>query len=210
MVAATPTGVGPLTHLWDTDGPCGVYRHQPRGMPAPAGRGVDEVVAELVAWSTAAGLRADGTTLHALLRREPPVVADDLLFALVRALGVARIGRTRPWAVPLEQWPLRWVTELLGPRARAEAAYRDAEVRDGVEPEPAAPWEAPAVRLDDELWASLYRPGVDVAGLARRAADLRAQYDAARGRPPRRYEQPLHAEDPDSSGRRRADERATG
>ncbi|MFG2052450.1 hypothetical protein ACGFI9_00340 [Micromonospora sp. NPDC048930] len=210
MATAVPGAVGPLTHLWDTDGPCGVYRHQPRGLPEPTGRAVDEVVAELVAWSTAASLRADAARLRAALGHEPPVVADDLLFTLVKALGVARIGRTRPWSVPLEQWPLRWITDLLGPRARSEAAYRQAAVEDGDEPEPAAPWEAPAIQLDEELWASLYRPEVDMAGLARRAERLRTQYEAARGRQPRPSDGPLRPEDPHNSGRVWADERATG
>ncbi|MFJ8579741.1 hypothetical protein [Micromonospora sp. NPDC093277] len=211
MCAATPGAVGALTHLWDTDGPCGVYRHQPRGMPGPVGRGVEDVVAELAAWSTTAGLRADATRLRAVLEHDHPVAADHLLFALVTALGVARIGRTRPWALPLEQWPFRWITDLLAMQARSEAAYRRAVLEDGEEPdEPEASWEAAAIRLDEELWASLYRSEVDVAGLARRAERLRAEYDVARGRRPRPSTGPLRPEDPRSSGRVWADERATG
>ncbi|MET7806273.1 hypothetical protein [Micromonospora chersina] len=210
MATATPDRVGPLTHLWDTDGPCGAYRHQPRGMPEPVGRTTDEVVAELEGWSAAAGLRADATRLHAVLGHEHPVEADDLLFALVRALGVTRIGRTRPWAVALEQRPFRWITDVLALRARSEAAYRQAAVEDGEEPdEPEAPWEAAAIRLDEELWASLYRPEVDVAGLARRAERLRAEYDVARGRQPQPPDGPLRPENPWNSGRVWADERAT-
>ncbi|KKK07711.1 hypothetical protein [Micromonospora sp. HK10] len=210
MATATPDEVGPLTHLWDTDRPCGVYRHQPRGLPEPVGRTADEVIAELMAWSAAAGLRADATRLRAVLGHEHPVEADDLLFALVKALGVARIGRTRPWTVPLEQHPFASVTDILASRARAEAAYRQAAVEDGAEPdEPEAPWEAAAIRLEEELWASLYRPEVDVAGLARRAQRLRAEYDVARGRRPRPPHGPLSREHPWNSGRVWADRRAT-
>lgn len=210
LATATPDRAGPLTHLWDTDGPCGVYRHQPRGLPDPVGRTADAVVAELVAWSTAAGLQADATRLRTVLGHEHPVEADDLLFALVKGLGVATIGRTRPWAVPLEQWPFRTITDVLALRARSEAAYRQAAVEDGAEPdEPEAPWEAAAIRLEEELWASLYRPEVDVAGLARRAERLRAEYDVARGRQSRPSDDPLRPENPWNSGRVWADGRAT-
>ncbi|MEU9743335.1 hypothetical protein AB0E12_29550 [Micromonospora chersina] len=210
MATATPDRVGPLTHLWDTDGPCGVYRHQPRGMPEPVGRTADEVVAELVGWSAAAGLRADATRLHAVLGHEHPVAADDLLFALVKALGVARIGRTRPWALPLEQEPFASVTGILATRARSEAAYRQAALEDGAEPdEPEAPWEPAAIRLEEQLWASLYRPEVNVTELARRARRLREAYDLARGRQPRPPDDPLYPENPWNSGRVWADRRAT-
>jgi hypothetical protein len=56
MCAGVPGRVGPLTHAWDLSAPCGAFRHQPGGMVQPIGRGLDEVVAELTAWSQGAGL----------------------------------------------------------------------------------------------------------------------------------------------------------
>ncbi|MEU2614626.1 hypothetical protein ABZ570_24050 [Micromonospora sp. NPDC007271] len=231
MCAATPGAVGPLTHLWDLGGPCGVYRHQPEGMPAPVGRGVDEVVADLTEWSASAGLRADGSALRAVLTDDRSAAwkpADDLVFDLVKALGVARIGRTLPWAFPIDRRPFTLITDFMGlaTRARSRAVYRQAEEEDGEMPEPAQPWEGAAIALEEELWASLYRTGVDVAALARRAVEVRVAYEAASERragraavdPDRLFESlfaglvdgTLQPDAPEDSGRRWADERATG
>lgn len=230
MCAAVPGAVGPLTHLWDVSGPCGVYRHQPRGMPQPVGRGIDEVVAELSDWSARAGLRADASALRAVISHDRSVdwsSADDLLFDLVKGLGVARIGRTLPWAFPIWSRPFALITDGMGlaTRARSRAVYRRAEEEDGGAPEPAQPWETAAIALEEELWASLYRPGVDLPALVRRVAGVRAAYDAAgedRAKraavdPDRLFESlfaglvngTIQPEDPEDSGRRWADERAT-
>ncbi|MEU5724984.1 hypothetical protein ABZ783_24590 [Micromonospora sp. NPDC047738] len=231
MCAATPGAVGPLTHLWDVGGPCGVYRHQPKGMPEPVGRGAEEVVAELTGWSAGAGLRADISALRAVLAHDQSTAwkpADDLLFDLVKALGVARIGRTLPWAFPITCRPFTLITDFMGlaARARSRAVYRQAEEEDGEVPEPAQPWETAAIALEEELWASLYRTGLDVATLACRVVEVRLAYDAANedraGRaaadPDRMFESlfaglvggTLQPDDPDDSGRRWADERAPG
>jgi hypothetical protein len=180
VCAAVPGRVGPLTHAWDLSGPCGVFRHQPDGMAEPIGRGLDEVVAELTAWSQAAGLRADVDLVRLLLARDDDDVytrVDDSVFALVLALGVPRIGRTLPWSLPAYDWPFSAFTSGSGPAfwARVRAMHR----ADGEEI-PEQPWEAPARSLEAELWASLYRPGIDVVALARRAAHLAAAYRAAR------------------------------
>jgi hypothetical protein len=113
----------------------------------------------------------------------------------------------------------------LATRARSRAVYRRAEEEDGEAPEPAQPWETAAIALEEELWASLYRPGVDVAVLVRRVAEVQAAYDAAgEDRAGRAAVDPDHLfeslflglvagtvqpEDPEDSGRRWADERAT-
>jgi len=231
MCAATRGAVGPLTHLWDVTGPCGVYRHQPVDMPEPVGRRVDEVVAELTQWSASAGLRADISALRAVIthdRRAAWKPADDLLFQLVKALGVARIGRTLPWAFPIDRRPFTLITDFMGlaSRARSRAVYRQVEEEDGEAPEPAQPWEPAAIALEEDLWASLYRTEVDVAALVRRAVEVQILYDAAsknRARrptadPDRMFESlysglmdgTLQPDDPDDSGRRWADGRATG
>ncbi len=182
--AATPGRVGPLTHLWPVGRSCGAYRHQPRTMAGPVGRGAGEVVAELVAWSAAAGLHADAAGLRGIIgRADAGSEADDLVFALVRALGLTRIGRTLPWSLPAYDWPFDGVMFGIGPahQARISAAHRAAGVKAARQEEP---WEAEAPALDAELWASLYRPGIDVAALARRAASVSAAYLAEPGESP--------------------------
>ncbi|WP_139338114.1 hypothetical protein [Micromonospora avicenniae] len=219
-----------MTHLWDTSGPCGVYRHQPDGMPEPVGRSVDDVVAELAGWSASAGLRADASALRAVLDHDRSAAwkpADDLLFDLVRGLGVARIGRTLPWAFPINRRPFTLITDFMGlaGRARSRAVYRQAEQEDGESPEPAQQWERAAIELEEKLWASLYRTDVDVVALARQVVEVQAAHDAASedeaGRsavdPDRLFESlyaglvdgSLQPDDPEDSGRRWADERAT-
>lgn len=230
MRAAVPGAVGPLTHLWDVSGPCGVYRHQPRGMPEPVGRSVDEVVSQLSDWSASAALRADASALRAVISYDRSAhwqPADDLLFDLVKALGVAQIGRTLPWAFPIERRPFALITDLMGlaTRARSRAVYRRAEEEDGEALEPAQLWETAAIALEKELWASLYRPGVNMSALVRGVAEVQAAYNAAsedRAKrvavdPDRLFESlyaglvdgTLQPEDPEDSARRWADERAT-
>jgi hypothetical protein len=180
MCAATPDRPGRLTHLWDVSGPCGVFRHQPRDTPAPIGRSLDEIVVELGLWSRTAGLRADEGRLRALLARNDDNVhteADDAVFALVKALGVSRIGRTLPWSLPAYDWPFSAFMAGYGPayRARQWALER----ADG-EQIPVQLWEAAALALETELWESLYRPVIDPVALARRAAHLAAAWKASR------------------------------
>ncbi|WP_433537833.1 hypothetical protein ACQPZK_08995 [Micromonospora sp. CA-249363] len=229
MCAATPAVVGPLTHLWDISGPCGVYRHQPADRPEPIGRTVDDVVVELTGWSAAAGLRANASALRAALAHDGSTdgkSADDLLFDLIQGLGVARIGRTLPWAFPINRRPFVLITDFMGlaSRARERAVYRQAGVKKGKSPEPAQPWESAALELEEELWASLYRPDVDVMALARRVVEVQAAYNAtsddraqqAAVGLDRLYESlvaglmdgTLQPDDPEESGRRWADKRA--
>ncbi|MFI5928286.1 hypothetical protein ACIA3K_20305 [Micromonospora sp. NPDC051543] len=224
MCAAAAGVVGPLTHLWDTSGPCGVYRHQPADMPESIGRTVDDVVVELTGWSAAAGLRANAAALRAALAPDESTAgksADDLLFDLIQGLGVARIGRTLPWAFPINRRPFVLITDFMGlaSRARERAVYR----RDGEWP--AQSWESAALELEAELWASLYRPDVDVMALAHRVVEVQAAYDATSDDRAQQaavgtdglYETlvaglldgTLQPDDPEDSGRRWADERAT-
>lgn len=168
---AVPGETGPATHLWPVFAPCGSYRHQPRDLPEPAGRGVDEVLAELTAWARRAGLRADTPTLRDLLRIESRVNtgkdADDLLFDLVRALGVARIGPRAPRAFPIDEDPFREITGLFGiaAQARMQRSIRRLAAKSGRTGAPAQPWEAEAIALEKKLWMSLHRTDVNVTAL---------------------------------------------
>ncbi|MEU7906911.1 hypothetical protein [Actinoplanes sp. NPDC049118] len=180
MCAASPGQVGPLTRLWPVSRTCGTYRHQPRGMAEPAGRGIEEVAAELTAWSDAAGFRADADRLRLAIGRDADRARGqvvDLVFEVVKALGLSRIGRTFPWSLPAFDWPFSGVMFSLGPtdQARQNARYRAAGV---AWIPPVQPWETAALALEAELWTALHRPGVDVADLARRAAHLLATYQA--------------------------------
>ena len=181
MVTVVPGRVGPLTHLWPVGETCGVYRHQPPEMAEPAGRHLDEVVAELTTWSGAAGLPADVNRLRRAIGRDADQARGqvvDLVFEVVKALGLTRIGRTYPWSLPAFDRPFSSVMFGLGPafQARQNARYRAAGVRAVP---PVQPWETSVSALEAELWASLYRPDVEVAALARRAAFLLATYSAA-------------------------------
>ncbi|WP_433299654.1 hypothetical protein ACQP2F_00390 [Actinoplanes sp. CA-030573] len=201
---------GPLTHLPDVDAPCAVYSHGAGKEPEP--RAVDEVVDEFVAWSGRAGLTADAARIrHALTGDE---VADELLFRLVEALGVRRIGRTEKWAFGISSRPYALITSYFGlaTRARARLAWDEA---------PPEPWETAAIRLDEDLWAALYRPDADVATLTTRVAEVLEAYNAHQvqaNEPDRRHEElfamltagtlnPDHEDD--DHGRRWADRRAT-
>ncbi|MET8153977.1 hypothetical protein ACIBSW_18815 [Actinoplanes sp. NPDC049668] len=187
MCAATPAAVGSLTHLWEVGGACGGrYQHQPDGMPGPTDRGLDDVVAELTAWSASAGLRPAPSALGAILTHDGDAdwrSADDLVFDLVKALGVERIGRRLPWAFAVDGWPFSLITGFAGLalRARSRALFRRADEEDGEVPAAAQPWEAAAIALEEDLWASLYRAEADVPALVRRIAEVNAAYDATRG-----------------------------
>jgi hypothetical protein len=181
MCAASPGRVGPLTHLWPVPATCEAFRHQPTDMAEPAGRSLDDVVEELAGWSAAAGLPADAERLRAVIGRDDDEVfsqVDDLVFEVVKALGLTRIGRTLPWSLPAFDWPFAGVMFSLGPayQARINGRHRAAGVK-GIPP--VQPWEPAALALETELWASLYRPDVEVLALARRAACLIAAYHAA-------------------------------
>ena len=148
-------------------------------LPGLSRRPVEDVVTELLAWSAGAGLRPDPAALHAAVTGDR--LADDTVFAVVRALGVTGIGRTMPRAFPVEGWPFSPISKLAyWAGMRAEGRRNDPEA------EPAAPWEAAAIALDAELWAAAYRPPVDVASLARRAVDVMAARRLASGKPDER------------------------
>jgi hypothetical protein len=209
ICAATPGRTGVLTHLWDAEEPCGVFPHAPDGVPGPAGRTVGAVADELHAWAAAAGLRADHARLHAVIAQDGDRTdADELLFTLVKALGVERIGRTLPWAFDIDARPFRLITDDtfgLGLQARSRA-------RRTATPEP---WVPAAIALEHELWAALYRPGTDVDALAGRVREVVAGYED------RDWDQPGGALDeafpaladgtlgPSGPGREWADGRAT-
>jgi hypothetical protein len=172
--ATLSLGTGPLLHLKDVDQPCPVYRHRPE----PPVRTIEDAVAELSAWSTTAGLSADAATLHDRLAQDHGV-ADDLVFDLVKALGVERIGRTEPWSFPVDGVPFGSVSGLA-----TRARYRAVDREDGEVPQP---WEEPALALEQDLWASLYRPDVDVPAFVRRTAELLAEYLTYDARPSNPY-----------------------
>lgn len=181
VCTAVPGRPGSLAHLWPVSTTCGIYRHQPRDAAEPVGRTSDEVTAELASWSAAAGLPADPDRLRRLIALDAGRAhgqADDLVFELVQALGLRRIGPAAAWSLPVLDWPFSSVMFDGGPvfQARANARYRAAGV---AEIPPEQPWEAEAPALEAELWASLYRPGVEVAALARRAADVLAAYSGS-------------------------------
>ncbi|GAA4967834.1 hypothetical protein [Actinoplanes utahensis] len=178
MCAATPGRTGALTHLWDVREPCPSYHHQPAGEPPPRLREPDEVVAELVAWAATAGLRPDPERLLEIISLPGGGADRDRLFALVTAVGAERVGPTRPWSVPLGAWPFSQVVYgpvSLSAVARSYARHRVADPA-GWATEPEASWEAPAIALEAEVWASLFRDGVDVIALARRAFAVHQDY----------------------------------
>lgn len=82
-----------------------------------------------------------------------------------------------PWAFPIDRRPFILITDLMGlaRRARERAVYRRVKEEKGKPAEPAQPWERAAVELDAQLWASLYRPGVDALALARRVVEVQAR-----------------------------------
>ncbi|BEL04538.1 hypothetical protein Q0Z83_027290 [Actinoplanes sichuanensis] len=178
MCAATPGWTGPLTHLWDVRRPCPAYHHQPAGHLPPVLREPEEVAAELVTWAETAELRPDPERLLEIVSPPDGGADRDRLFALVTAVGVERIGPTRRWSVPVRSWPFSPVvgrSSSLGAVARSYARDR-AEDPAGWADEPEQPWEAAAIALEAEVWASLFDDGVDVIALARRAFAVYQDY----------------------------------
>ena len=178
--ATDDTTATPVTRLHDVAPGC-CDRHGPQSRPGPSGRETETVVAELLAWSAAAGLPADPAGVRAAVTDDQ--LADDTVFALVRSLGVTRIGRTQPRAFPIDDWPFSSVSTLAywaRMRAAGEAMEDD--------PRPPAPWETAAVTLDAELWAAAYRPPADPAQLARRAIDIFAARAQAKRKPDQKLE----------------------
>ncbi|BCY06987.1 hypothetical protein [Actinoplanes sp. L3-i22] len=177
LCAALPGQPGPPTHLWNSDRPCG-YRHTRRDRAEPVERDPGEVAAELVAWSAAAGLRADSGRLRELLGQhddDARTRADDRWFEVVKAAGLTRIGRVLPHALPMDQSPFADFERYVSPAydARIAALRRG----DGGSPVPA--WETAALAMEAEVWSSLHRPGVDVLALARRAERVFLDHAAA-------------------------------
>jgi hypothetical protein len=168
--ASVPGRTGELTHLWDTDGPCGAFQHAPEGRPEPEGRTVGAVADELRAWAAAAGLTPDAARLHAVIAQDGDRTdADDLVFALVKALGVAQIGRTLPWVLDIDARPFRLITDDtfgLGLQARSRALRTDA---------PEA-WVPAVTALERDLWDALYRADADPEALADRVLDVLGLY----------------------------------
>lgn len=171
MCAATPGWTGPLTHLWDVREPCPSYHHQPAGEPPPAPREPDEVVAELVAWAQTAGLRPAPERLLEIISLPDGGTVRDRLLALVTAAGAERIGPARPWSVPVGTWPFNRVVYGAGSLSAVARSYARHRVEDptGWANKPEASWEASAIALEAEVWASLFSDDVDVIALARRA-----------------------------------------
>ncbi len=164
--------VGGPTIVNDYESPC-CDEHERTRRPGPTNRPLGEVVAELVHWCGAAGLPGDARAIEAALMAD--VTADDLVFGLVRALGVPTIGRTLPRSVPVDQWPFSSVGHLFL-QTQIAAVNREA---DGSRMKP---WETAAVDVHAEVWAAAYRPDVDLESLARRIIEAQAAYDRARGK----------------------------
>ncbi|AEV83524.1 hypothetical protein ACWT_2917 [Actinoplanes sp. SE50] len=131
------TAVGHTTGLvtcrYDVLAACG-DEDGARTPPGATGRPVGDVVSGLLAWSAAAGLPADPAAVRTVVTGDQ--LADDAVFALVGALGVAGIGRTLPRAFPVESWPFSPLSTLAY-LARMSALGR---ARAG-EAEPMASWE---------------------------------------------------------------------
>jgi hypothetical protein len=180
QTAVPGTAPGPGAHLPDVTGTCGVYRHN----PAPVGRDPGDVLRQWCDWARAGGLTPDVEALRTLLYR--PIMNDayEVALGLVRALAVERIGKTRPYAVPIDEPPFdRFCGQYddLPYRARTLRAMR-LDLPVGVQP--VGEWERLALDLEKDLWAALYDPEADVARLAERAAHVGALHDEARdGRP---------------------------
>jgi hypothetical protein len=137
------------------------------------------VLGEWSGWARAGGLTPDVEALRILLHR--PILSDayEVAVGLVRALGVDRIGTTRPYVVPIDESPFdRFCGQYddLPDRARRLRAMR-LDLRVEVQPE--GEWERLALDLEKDVWAALYDPDADVAALAERAAHVCALHDGA-------------------------------
>jgi hypothetical protein len=188
---AWPGGGGSSAHIPWVGEVCQAYVHR----PLPAGRAVDDVVADLLGWARAGGLVPSADAVRGIIAyadgqgARPAGAyrsAEDLVFDLVVALGVERIGQTRPYCFQIEEPPFSSIAGGFGlaRMARSRAAFRD-QGDDAADP--VEQWEAAAIDLEQDLWAALYDQTADTAQLARRAAWVQAAYEACQeGAPPPR------------------------
>lgn len=193
LCGTAPTGAAWSAHMPDVTQPCGAYLHR----PVPAGRGLDEVLADLAGWAAAAGLSPRPDRLRQIVGYEHPqpnggadvltdyLSADDQVFELVEALGFERISATLPYAFAIEERPFLLITGPmgLGEMARSRAAFRDHARERGEPVDPEQAWEAEAIRLDHDLWERVYESDVDVSELAARVAAVVAGHREASADP---------------------------
>ncbi|HZM80860.1 MAG TPA: hypothetical protein VFC19_34490 [Candidatus Limnocylindrales bacterium] len=168
---------------------CGML-HRPS---VPAGGTMDSLQAQIVGWAAGAGLTLSQARLGRALRyllewRDdsdgPYLDRVDQVFEVVRAFGFPVIPAPRAYEFDPHDLPFADVAAGmwgLAARALAAAAYR----RAGIDETQPAHWEAEAITLERDLYASLYGGGHPVAELAARAEWVSAAYDAAQqGAPP--------------------------
>ncbi|MEU0563222.1 hypothetical protein [Dactylosporangium sp. NPDC006015] len=178
VTAATPSGEVWSLHLPDPNTSCHVYRHNPK---FDGGRTADWAARAAAGWARAAGLAASESHLDWLMQPRPMMEedrylgADDLVFELVLALGIATITPSRAKALDPESAPYHLISDRMGGLAQlardelAARAHRD-EAPDA--------WMTDAVRLEQEIWAAVFAAdgAEQAAQLAERADQLRSDY----------------------------------
>jgi hypothetical protein len=178
LLVAVPNGVPSVAHLPDVTRGCETtYVHR----PAPEARTADGVVKDVVEWAEAGGLSPSPDDIAGVVGPSggaSRLYVQDLVFDLVRAVGLNRIGDPRRHAFLIERYPFSSIATGLGQMAAHRAGYRAELIARGMEHDEAEPWEAEAIALEEELWAALYDDDADVIDLVRRAKRVQAAWEA--------------------------------
>jgi len=180
--AGMTTWSGHLPEAGDTE--CGML-HRP---VVTAGATLDDLEAHIVDWAAAAGLTLSAVRLSRALRYRHTWRDDsdgshllqfEQIFELVRAFGFPIMPAPRAYAFDPDDEPFAEVTSGLwglAAQARSAAAYRVQGARNDA----AAAWEAEAIALELDVYASLYGGGHPLAELTARAEWTSSAYRAAR------------------------------
>ncbi|MEV0647093.1 hypothetical protein AB0I28_17680 [Phytomonospora sp. NPDC050363] len=172
------------THLpYPADADCG-YRHRPVTEP---GGSIQQAREAITGWAEGAGLPASRARLDRILRQDgPPTDVDrayspispqDLVFELLRALGFRDMPAPRPYDFDPDEEPYNAVVAGwwgLADRARSAAAHR--VVGDNAEP---PVWQTEAIRLQCDIYSSLYGGAHSPEELAARAEWVTQAHRAA-------------------------------
>jgi hypothetical protein len=130
LLVAVPNGVPSVAHLPDVTSGCETtYVHR----PAPVARTADSVVKDLVEWAEAGSLSPSPDDIAEVVGPSggaSRLYVQDLVFDLVRAVGLNRIGDPRRHAFPIERYPFGSIANGLGQMAAHRAGYR-ADVSSG-------------------------------------------------------------------------------
>jgi hypothetical protein len=172
-------------HLPDAaDTACGML-HRPR---VRAGASVDILEAQIVKWAAGVGLALSTARLGRALRYRqawrddsdgPYLFQFEQIFELVRAFGFPVIPAPRAYEFDPDDQPFAEVTAGmwgLASQARSAAAYRNA----GARTDAPADWEADAIALEMDVYASLFGGAHPVVELVARAERVSSAYRAAR------------------------------